>query len=208
MIQDHNLEVRQLSASRQSRLVFSSVNFTMDSGSLIWVRGENGAGKSTLLRTVSGLCTPDSGEVLWNGFSIYKNRVAYMHELHYIGHSNGLRSTLSIKENLFLMAQLLQRDMPASFDYFLEQLRLYSHKNTLVKHLSAGQKRRVSLAKLFLFPKKIWLLDEPLTSLDDRTQDLFLLELSQHLNQGGMSIICSHHTISGLHAETIRLKSC
>jgi len=208
MSQNHNLEVKNLSGCRQSKVIFSSVNFILHPGSLLWVRGPNGVGKSTLLRVVSGLATPEKGEVLWNNHSIHYNRIPYSNELHYLGHANGLHLGLSVKENLLLMAELSQRNIPICFDYFLEQLHLHSYQHTLVKYLSEGQKRRISLAKLFLFPKRIWLLDEPLTSLDDRTQEFFLKELSQHLDQGGISVICSHHTVNGFRGKIIRLTSC
>jgi heme exporter protein A len=208
MVQYHNLEVKNVSGYRQSKLVFSSVSFRLNSGSLIWVRGPNGVGKSTLLRVVSGLAKPDSGDVLWKNCSIYKNRIAYNDDLHYLGHADGLHLGLTIKENLFLISKLSRRPLPACFDYYLNNLHLYPYKNTLVKHLSAGQRRRTSLLKLFLFHKRIWLLDEPLTSLDDRTQQFFLDELSRHLNDDGMSVICSHHTLHGFSGETIRLAPC
>jgi heme exporter protein A len=109
-----------------------------------------------------------------------------------------------VNENLVL-TQHLNLTNPASIDTTLALLQLSAYKHQLTKHLSAGQKRRVALAKLFLFPKPIWILDEPLTALDINTQQLFLSQLDGHLKQGGMAIISSHHTLT-VQAPTKKLR--
>lgn len=189
------LQAFHLTCVRQQRCLFKELSFELTEGELLLVEGANGCGKSSLLRLVAGLSTPLSGEILWRQQSIQSIREAYHHSLHYLGHTNGIKWGLTVEENIRLTQQRLLQPDTLSIDEILTELQLDTFKHTLASELSAGQKRRIALAKLFLFPKSLWIVDEPFTSLDVGTQTLFLAKLRQHLQQGGMAVMSSHHSL-------------
>jgi heme exporter protein A len=196
------LQVIQLSCVRQQKAVFTNISFTLDPGEALIVEGENGAGKSSLLRLLAGLSTPFTGNILWKNDPICSLRQEYTALLHYIGHTNGLKPHLSPIENLQLYAHLFsssQRLRPEWETQLSTVLQLCGLENVArnpAKYLSAGQQRRIALAKCFLLPKKIWILDEPLAALDASMQAIFLTQLATHLRQGGIAIISSHDEIA------------
>ena len=192
-------QVSAVSCEHEQQSLFAPVTFTLNAGEVLLLEGANGSGKSSLLRILCGLATPAAGEVRWKGKLIADVRDEYVDEMHYVGHQNGLKLGLTATENLALLScqqGLLAMTAP--------------HINIPTKLLSAGQKRKLALQKLFLFPKKLWLLDEPLTALDVDAQTLFFSKLEEHLQHGGMCIISSHHPLSFKHAsvKTLRLAPC
>ncbi len=200
------LEVTHLSCIRQHKTLFTDLNFTLNAGDILLIEGENGSGKSSLLRLLTGLSTPQCGSIFWRRQSIQQLGTRYGQDLHYLSHQNGLKSELTVKENLQLTAELHANALTA-FEHTLALLQLNAYQNYFVHQLSAGQKRRLALAKLILFPKTLWILDEPLTSLDTATQQVFLSQLEAHRKKGGIAIISSHHPFL-LNAHTLRLGSC
>jgi heme exporter protein A len=207
------LEVTRLSCHRQQRWLFSELSFQLHAGDALWIEGPNGSGKSSLLHLLTGLSTPHEGDILWCHQSIHASLPAYHEVLHYIAHQNGMKSGLSVSENLQLSAHLSLCTIPnldSKLDEVLAFLQLSAHKHTLTQDLSAGQKRRLSLAKLFLVPRPLWILDEPLTALDVATQQLFIAQLESHLKKDGIAVISSHHPLSlnERHIKTLRLSSC
>ncbi len=207
---EKKLWVDKLSCVRQQKRLFTALSFYLCPADVLLVEGPNGAGKSSLLRLLSGLKTPDEGGIFWNGKPIQALRSEYGNHLHYLGHTNGVKLGLTVIENLKLISQLSLTSSPPDYASLLDRLQLSADENTLVKFLSAGQKRRLALAKLFLFFKPLWLLDEPFTALDINIQALFLSHLNKHLQMGGMAVISSHHPIqlSGTSVKTLRLPSC
>src|SRR5579862_8661444 len=206
-----HLQAINLSCTRQNKPIFAAISFELQQNQALFIHGPNGSGKSSLLRLLTGLATPADGNILWQGKSIQENSLEYWANLHYVGHSNGIKLGLSVAENLELAAHLASSPHHQDKDFFLEQLQLTAHQHRLAKYLSAGQKRRLALAKLFLFPKNIWILDEPLTSLDEMTQRFFLTQLEKHLHEGGISIISAHHPIilsSHIQTKILRLDVC
>lgn len=179
------LAVENLSAVRHYSPLFSNLSFTLKSGNLLLIKGKNGSGKSTLLKILAGLLLPHTGSVTYQcDMPIY-----------YLGHRNGLKLDLTVKENLIIRTVLQdvvlnERTMPSK----LTHLQLDSLLNTPVRMLSAGQQRRVALSLLWFIRKQVWLLDEPLTSLDRETERLFTQHLDTHLQQGGIAVICTHQT--------------
>src|SRR5688572_5012010 len=156
---EKTLQTVNLGCKRQSRLLFSNISFKLTKGELLLVEGPNGSGKSSLLRLLTGFATPSFGKILWENQSINDLRAIFWENLHYIGHSNGVKLELTVAENLQLAGYYSLKKVAS--ESLLSLLHLESYKNTQVKYLSAGQKRRVSLAKLLLFPKTLWILDEP-----------------------------------------------
>jgi len=193
----NKLHANNLSCIRQQHVLFDKISFQLNAGEVLLIEGSNGSGKSSLLRLLTGLATPAAGEILWRGQAIQDLRADYWEHLHYIGHTNGLKPGLSVIENIELMARLTNSNEMAAtvVNSILSMLQLEPHKNTAAKKLSAGQKRRIALAKLFLLPKTLWLLDEPLTALDTQTQTIFLSHLDSHLQNGGIAVISSHHEL-------------
>lgn len=201
--------VRNLRCVRQHKQIFNHLSFQLSPSQILLVEGPNGSGKSSLLRILAGLSTPFDGDIFWHNQNITDLGTDFSHDLHFVGHTNGIKLGLTVIENLRLAAHL-SLSSHAAFDDVLSLLRLSAHANTQAKHLSAGQKRRLGLAKLFLFPKPLWVIDEPLTALDVETQTLFLSWLTNHSQQGGIAVISSHHTIplSPTILKTLRLQLC
>src|SRR3990167_11522219 len=191
---EKKLSVKNLFCLRQKKLLFSHLSFELTAGQALLVEGPNGSGKSSLLRIAAGLASPSNGDIFWCEKSIHQNRLDYVEHLHYVGHTHGLKLGLTVIENLQLASHLNLSDASSfQFDSILSLLQLHPDKNTQAQFLSAGQKRRLALAKLFLLPKTLWILYEPQTALDKNTQTFFLSQLEKHLKQGGLCVVSSHH---------------
>jgi len=198
----HNtqLQISDLICIRQQQPLFAPVSFNLRAGEGLLIEGPNGSGKSSLLRILCGLTTPDTGTVHWQGRDIQTVREDYVNALHYVGHQNGLKLGLTAEENLRLLSSCSPYT-PFVYGNILQ-------KQT--RFLSAGQKRKLALSKLFMTPKPLWILDEPLTALDIDAQTEFLAKLDEHLQQGGMCIITSHHPLNFKHSNvtSLRLSPC
>ncbi len=158
--------------------------------------GPNGSGKSTLLRICAGLLAADSGTLALNGKNAGEDS-ADLHPLHhYVGHKDGLKSALTIQENLEVWASLLGgTTMPDAFDAALEKFNLARLQDTPVHYLSAGQRRRAALARLVLIQRPIWLLDEPLNGLDAKHIAVIENALSEHVGAGGLALVATHQLL-------------
>lgn len=206
-----HLQAIDLSCTRQQRPLFAGLSFDLQPGQVILVEGENGAGKSSLLRLLVGLATPAVGAVHWRGRCIRTVREEYIPELHYVGHSNGIKLGLTVAENLRLISENVLNSRPSPtrgrmMEDFLKQFCLTDYKNTLAKNLSAGQQRKIALLKLLISPKPLWILDEPFTALDTASQTLFVSLLEKHLQAGGMCVMSSHHAIHFQQVTPISLR--
>ncbi len=168
----------------------------MEPGSILRVEGDNGSGKTSLMRMICGLLTPDRGEICWNAQPIHKLGEPYQASMAYLGHGNGVKNELSAIENLRISAQLageaisLEEACAA-----LQRLGLAGREDLPTKVLSQGQKRRVALARFLITRKPLWLLDEPVASLDGQAVEFLETLLQAHLAQGGMAILTTHQTI-------------
>ena len=181
------LRVSDLAVARGGVPVLDGVTFMIAPGTALILRGPNGAGKTTLLRCIAGLQPPLSGRI--DGA---EETIAYA------GHADGLKAMLSVRENLEFWAQVFgQTDIaPALIAYDLEAL-----QNRLAGTLSAGQKRRLGLARLMVTGRPVWVLDEPTVSLDVAAVGLFAAAVTAHLAGGGMALIATHINL-GLDAQT------
>ena len=178
--------------------LFEPVNFTVNSGEAIQISGTNGSGKTSLLRCLCGLSHRHEGLISWNGANIDEVKDDYYAQLLYIGHTLGLKPKLSIEQNLGFYQQLRYPINEEVILQALEQLNIGAYHDELVGNLSAGQKRRVSLARIVCEPVGLWVLDEPMVALDAAGQAWLVQTCNQHLIDGGMIILTSHQTIEGI----------
>ena len=199
------LDVEGLACSRGHATLFRDVAFHVDAGEWLAVRGPNGCGKTTLLRCVAGLTRPDRGNVAWNGHSTRDDRSTFNAGLLYAGHLAGIKDDLSAEENLDGALRLRGQVPDASATRAaLAEVGLERRRHLPARRLSAGQRRRIGLARLMLDPAACWILDEPLTALDDAGQALFSRLLRAHLDRGGLALVATHHDLSLPHTREWR----
>jgi heme exporter protein A len=187
------LAATDLACSRGERRLFGSVNFALDPGDWLHVKGENGAGKTTLLRTLIGLSPPDTGNVRWHGTDTRACADRFRRAFVYLGHQSALKDELTPLENLRLA--LAVDGFDADEAHLLDVLRrigLQGREDLPCRALSAGQKRRVLLARLLLRPADLWVLDEPFSALDAPGIDLLCTMIASHLDGGGIAVMTSH----------------
>ncbi len=186
-----------LSGSRGERQLFSDVSVTVKPGTLLAVVGENGSGKTSFLRMLCGLLSPDDGAILWQGKDIRQLKELYSAQLTYVGHLNGIKDELTPVENLTVSACLAgDESSGAIVQKALEAVGLVRPVHRLsTRVLSQGQKRRVSLARLWLSTRPLWLLDEPFASLDTAATSYLTQRLHAHLHNGGMVVVATHQEI-------------
>jgi heme exporter protein A len=189
------LQTCNLSCMRNDRLLFEQLDIGLEAGQMLVVEGPNGCGKTSLLRILTGLRLADGGEVLWRGEPIDRLAGDYFEQVNYVGHHDGVKHELSCLENLRL-ARAMGVPSKQDLDDVLDKVNLYAYGETEVGSLSAGQKRRLALARLLATDALLWILDEPFTSLDKASMALFSGLFEQHLQQQGVIVMTSHHDIS------------
>lgn len=202
------LTVQNLACLRGDRLLFKNVEFELDSGGLLYVLGENGSGKSSLLRMLCGLLMPEIGTVLWDKKTIKEDSENFLSNLTYIGHLNGLKDDLTALENLTMSARAAGNEVSEDQAFAaLTAIGIERCANLPARVLSQGQKRRVTLAKLWLAKGKLWILDEPFAALDLASVTKLAAKLGEHLSSGGMAIVTTHQdvTIQAQSIQTLRL---
>jgi heme exporter protein A len=198
------LEAVNLGCTRGDRGLFKDLNFSIQPGELIELRGANGSGKTSLLRILCGLSAPAQGEVRWNGKDIRSLGEEYSGAVSYLAHQNGVKDELSAIENLRIACGVSGNALSkADAQTVLEQVGLSRQQNLPARSLSAGQRRRVALARLLRSRATVWLLDEVLTSLDDTAIKLSRRFIGDHLRKGGLAIIATHQELD-LAAERIQ----
>ena len=190
------LSATEIECIRGTRRLFAGVSFTLEPGECLFVQGPNGSGKTSLLRILCGLARPESGEVRWNAEPIAALAEEYRAVLAYCGHANALKDDLTPSENLLAAAALAGQ--PASRERAraaLDALGVGQLDALPVRALSQGQKRRVALARLARAARRLWILDEPLTSLDARAAETLAGLVDAHLAKGGIAVLTSHQPI-------------
>ncbi len=198
------LQTQELSCVKDDRSLFEGLNISLDAGQILLVEGKNGSGKTSLLRILTGLSLPESGEVLWQGNPIREIGPEYYEQVNYVGHHDGIKRDLTCLENLRLI-QAMGKPSNIQLDDALEQVNLYRYGENYVATLSAGQKRRLAMARLIVTEALLWIMDEPFTSLDKASMALFQRMFEQHLDQGGAIVMTSHHDIEMPDSDVVRL---
>lgn len=195
------LEARELACLRGERVVFAGLSFALDAGGALLLTGANGAGKSSLLRLLAGLLAPAEGALLWQGEDALADRAAHARRLRYVGHGDALKPALTARENLGFFARLHGGEVDAALD----ALGLSALAELPARVLSAGQKRRLGLARLALAPAPLWLLDEPTTGLDAASVERLGALLARHRAAGGMVAAATHLPVPLPGAAELRL---
>ena len=190
------LQAEGIAAFRGERLVFSELSFTVKAGGALLLMGPNGSGKSTLLRLLAGLVRPASGRVLWNGEEALADLPLHARRLAYLGHPDAVKQGLTAAENLAFAAAAANGRVASSrrekvraalADFALDGL-----SELPTRMLSAGQRRRVALARVALSPAPLWLLDEPTLGLDAASLEQVGSVFGRHRAQGGMIVAATH----------------
>lgn len=184
-----------LACFRGGRLVFRGLSFDLGPGGALLLKGPNGSGKSTLLRIMAGLLQPIAGQLAWQDAGVAEEPENHFQRLHYVGHHDAVKPVLTVSENVAFWAAL--RDHRARIAPALDAFDIGHLKDVPGRFLSAGQKRRVNLARILAAPAPLWLLDEPTTALDVATVARFERVLAEHRATGGM-VVASTHTALGL----------
>ncbi len=185
--QDIWLTVTDLSILRGERLLIDSLSFTLAAGDTLWVAGSNGIGKTSLLKCIAGLLRPEFGRVSWRGENIYKHPCT---STGYQGHHDGHKPNLTALENLQFWKSVYAS--PLDPDVVLETTGLGDQADLRAKGLSAGQSRRLSLARLLMKQARLWILDEPAAAMDVSGRALIHSLVAQHVADGGCALIASH----------------
>jgi heme exporter protein A len=190
------LEARQLHIWRGDRHVLKGVNLAVSAGELLHVSGPNGAGKSTLLRVICGLLRPEEGEVSWRGQPIRATSLQFQAEMAYASHEPALKGDLTALENLQFAVGLKRRVATAELRSSLARTGVSHCADLPARVLSAGQRRRVALARVVALQANLWLLDEPFANLDAEGSELVTSLLQSHVTAGGLAVVVAHHDLA------------
>jgi heme exporter protein A len=188
--------VEKIHVWRGDRHVLQGVSTQIGHGELLHVSGPNGTGKTTLLRVVSGLLRPEQGSVTWLGRSIVEYRDDYQAALAYAAHEPALKGDLTALENLRFSVGLKRRSKPQELRGALERTGVAACADLPARVLSAGQRRRVSLARVIAMQASLWLLDEPYANLDAAGSELVSGLLQDHVVAGGIALVVAHRELA------------
>jgi heme exporter protein A len=193
------ISVEGLAASRGGFPLFSGLSFSLSPGEALRVTGPNGAGKSTLLRAIAGLIRPDAGRV---SVTAGGSPVQAGEAVHYLGHLNAMKAQLTVAENLAFWTRF---SGGGDWQAALARVGLQRVRDLAFSDLSAGQKRRIAIARLLATPRAIWLVDEPTAGLDAASTALFETLIAEHLAEGGIAIGATHVPLGGDNWRTLAI---
>lgn len=184
----------RLQFERDDQDIFEPINFSVDGGDILQIEGPNGAGKTTLMRLLTTVLQPTSGSILYQGADIRQCRYDYLANILYIGHQPGLKMTLTATENLAWMspAECSSEDIRVA----LGEVGLRNYEDVPCYSLSAGQHRRVALARLLVSDAKIWYLDEPFTAIDKQGVSVLQRLMQDHIDGGGSLLLSTHQDLA------------
>ncbi len=191
-----HLEAVALACERDWRVLFEHLELQLGAGDMLQISGPNGSGKTSLLRLLAGLMQPSAGQVLLDGVALTERRQALAAQLLWIGHAAGIKDLLTAEENLVWLCALHRPASREAIWTALAAVGLRGFEDVPCHSLSAGQQRRVALARLYLDSPPLWILDEPFTALDKQGVAQLEQHLAQHCEQGGLVVLTTHHTLN------------
>ncbi|PWK49973.1 cytochrome c biogenesis heme-transporting ATPase CcmA [Pleionea mediterranea] len=204
MFSEFSLDGKNLALIRGERLLFKGCCFSVSNGQVLQIQGPNGAGKTSLLRVICGLLESDSGELVWSLEKKIADFASFYQKLIYLGHQLGIKPQLTVSENIafyYALRDASDNNTPKQqsnslFQQAIQRVGLSGYEDELAAHLSQGQKRRVSLARLMTEKASIWILDEPFVALDTQGQAWLSRLIEQHTENGGAVIFTSHQPVA------------
>ena len=195
------LKIENLTCIRGGREVFKDISFEINSGQALQITGLNGSGKTSLLRIIAGLIRFPSGQISYTGCNGEANLSKFCH---YFGHSDSIKPALTVSENLNFWRSIMGNQIE-TISNSLETLGLSHLEKISASYLSAGQKKRLSLARLLVNKRPIWLLDEPTTSLDSAAMNTLTTIMTDHINSGGILLVTTHSPLNLINAKELLL---
>ena len=203
-IHNNTFEARGLACRRGGRVLLDAVDWQLDAGDALLLKGANGTGKSSLLRLLAGFLRPAAGSLHHAGLDVFVDLARWHSRIHFIGYQNALKLGLDVTENLHASAALLGGDS-IKIDAALDRFGLRELASQPARFLSSGQRRRVGLARLVAVDRPIWLLDEPGTGLDAANRERLEETIDTHRRAGGMVVVASHGDVAVADAHILDL---
>ena len=188
------LSAKNLTLIRGENCLFQGLEFALNRGELLLLEGQNGSGKTSLMRAIAGMLTLETGEILWNDVPVSEQRQEFHGSLVWLAHRTGLKGDLTLVENLRFEAALRRQANVAQAAIF-ERLGISRLRRLPLRSLSAGQQRRVALARMLMSDVPLWLMDEPFTNLDLEGRQLVMDLTEEHLASGGMCVMAAHQDV-------------
>tara|TARA_B110000196_G_C21125572_1_gene655665 strand:+ start:174 stop:800 length:627 start_codon:yes stop_codon:yes gene_type:complete len=201
------LLVKNLSFYRNQKIIFENIDFSLSPNKIIHLKGSNGVGKTTLLKILTKGLQPQKGEIFWQGKNIFKNSSDYFQNLTYIMDINTSKKEMTVIENINFWKKLFSSKINSKeLDSVLKILSIEKYENSLVSTLSKGEFRKLELCRLVIEQKKLWLLDEPYSDIDNESIELLTETFKNHIKSNGMIIFSSHHNPELQNTEVIEIK--
>ena len=190
------ISVNSATCYKNNNLIFSDVSISYNDGDIGIIMGPNGCGKTTLIRSICGIQGLDEGQVLLDKIDIKHHDNNYMDKIIYIGHKNSLNNDFSVYENLEYLSAFDSSSKINKINEAMKYFDIYKYRNYMVSEISEGNKKKASLARLLISQKKVWILDEPLSHLDDTAVNIFTNLVLNHQKKGGITIASTHYDFS------------
>ena len=198
--------VKDLAIERSNKIVFDNINLSLGAGKIILLKGNNGSGKTTLLKAILNIIEPSSGSIYWKGKLLKKNLYDFYSNITYIADKTSSLSKLSVQDNINIWRKIfLSKIGKSQIENILKTLKLENYINQKVSSLSFGENKKLEFLRLIIEDKKIWILDEPLSNLDEESIDLIEQTFQDHRSKEGSIIFSSHQNSQIGVSEEIRL---
>ncbi len=198
--------VKDLSVERSNKIIFDNINLSLGAGKIILLKGKNGSGKTTLLKAILNIIEPSYGSIYWKGKLLKKNLYDFYNNVTYIADKTSSLSKLSVQDNINIWRKIfLSKIGKSQIENILKTLKLEAYLNQKVNSLSFGENKKLEFLRLIIEDKKIWILDEPLSNLDEESIDLIEQTFQDHRSKEGSIIFSSHQNSQIGVSEEIRL---